>query len=98
MGSSRHRCAETAGLWEWDAYGEDGESHTVASGNQLRGNKNYNIALTPVLFLISRLRWKNATNASSSENFEEAKCHKEEKQTRFFVYFCTILSYILKHI
>lgn len=35
MGSSRHRCAETVGLWERDASGEDGESHTVAWGNYL---------------------------------------------------------------
>lgn len=35
VGSSRHRCAETVGLWERDASGEDGESHTVAWGNYL---------------------------------------------------------------
>uniref|UniRef100_A0A8C2ZBU2 Zgc:103625 n=1 Tax=Cyclopterus lumpus TaxID=8103 RepID=A0A8C2ZBU2_CYCLU len=39
---------------------------------------NFNIAFTPVLCLISRLRWKNTTSASSSENFEEAKkCTKK---------------------
>lgn len=35
VGSSRHRCAETVGLRERDASGEDSESRIVAWGTSL---------------------------------------------------------------
>lgn len=69
VGSPRHRCSETAGVWERNSPGEDRESQTEA-----KCNNNYNVAFNPVCFFpISRLRWRIISNASSSEKFKTSR-------------------------